>query len=496
MTHQTSTGTPAIFTETPTGILKIVLVYAAFAALWILLSDRAMEFLFADLAHYALAQTLKGLLFVAVTSLLLYTLVRRLAKYTLATSRREFEAQAEKLRALQLLDAIADSSSDAIFAKDINDRFILYNRAAARLAGKRPGDVLGRDEMVVFPPELARQLIAGNRRVMAENRVITFEEELVTQEGLRTYLTTKGPLRDPEGRILGMYGISRDISGIKRSELALRRANRALRTISACNQALVRATSENQLLQDICQWVVESGGYRMVWVGYAVEDEACTVRPVAEAGFGADYLDTLQVSWADNERGRGPTGTAIREHRPVAARNIQADPGYGAWRAAALQHGYASSIALPLLLDDSHCLGALNIYAAEADAFDAEEVQFLTELANDLAYGIRTLRERTARDQVQNAQQVRTAVLDLILAKAPLSAILEGIAQRLEALRSGMRVSILLVDPATGRLTNGAAPSLPAFYNAAVEGLEPRARAGAPAAPRPGRASWLLSRTR
>jgi GAF domain-containing protein len=135
------------------------------------------------------------------------------------------------------------------------------------------------------------------------------------------------------------------------------------------------------------------GGYRLAWVGFAEHDTDKTVRPVAQKGFEDGYLETVEITWADTERGRGPTGTAIRTGEPTIVRNIQTDPHYGPWRAEAGKRGYASSIALPLIAD-GQTFGSLNIYAVEPDAFDKEEVELLSRLADDLAYGILALRTR------------------------------------------------------------------------------------------------------
>ena len=151
-----------------------------------------------------------------------------------------------------------------------------------------------------------------------------------------------------------------DITDRKRAEEELQRLNRALRTLSECNQALVRAPDEATLVADLCRILVEQGGYRMAWIGFAEQDEAKTVRPVAQAGFEEGYLNTVNITWADTERGRGPTGTAIRTGQPVIARNIPADPAFDPWREAAVQRGYASSVALPLKRDD-RVFGALNV---------------------------------------------------------------------------------------------------------------------------------------
>jgi diguanylate cyclase (GGDEF)-like protein len=180
---------------------------------------------------------------------------------------------------------------------------------------------------------------------------------------------------------------------LRLSELQQKKLNRALRLLSDCNMALVHAEDEYKLLSDICRLCVESGGYLMAWVGYAEEDEVKTVRPVAQSGYENGYLDGINITWSDSERGRGPTGTAIRTGMVSINQNVLSNPAMAPWREAAIQRGYQSSISLPLIAN-AKVLGALTMYAREADAFDPEELQLLEELANDLAYGIVTLRTR------------------------------------------------------------------------------------------------------
>ncbi|MCK4339033.1 MAG: response regulator [Candidatus Cloacimonetes bacterium] len=194
--------------------------------------------------------------------------------------------------------------------------------------------------------------------------------------------------------------LEKEITERKRAEEALRRVNRARKVLSECNQAVVRSKKESELLHNICELIVKAGGYRLAWVGFAEQDKKKTVRPVAQAGFEKGYLETLNITWKDIERGRGPTGTAIRTGRHYIARNIQTDPNFAPWRDEATKRGYASSIALPLI-DNGRTFGALNIYAEEPDAFDAEEVKLLMELADDLAYGIMALRTNVERKRAE-----------------------------------------------------------------------------------------------
>ncbi len=174
-----------------------------------------------------------------------------------------------------------------------------------------------------------------------------------------------------------------DITDRKRAEEQLQKLNRTLKALSNSNQALLHATDEAALLQQVCRIITEDCGHAMVWIGFAENDENKTVRPVAYAGFEEGYLETMRITWADNERGRGPTGTAIRTGRPSICRNMLTDPTFLPWREEAIKRGYASSLVIPLKEGDK-VIGAITIYSREPDTFSEGEVSLLTELAADL----------------------------------------------------------------------------------------------------------------
>jgi PAS domain S-box-containing protein len=191
-----------------------------------------------------------------------------------------------------------------------------------------------------------------------------------------------------------------EIAERMRVEEQLRAANRTLRTINRCNEALVRATEEIELVQAICRILVEDGGMRMAWVGYREEGAAGRIRQVAHAGFEDGYLDRVDVSWGDAPTGLGPTGVAIRTGKLRSTVDIATDPRFRPWRDEALRRGYGSSLALPLKSEGT-AFGALTLYADRPHAFDEQTRLHFTELANDLAYGVIAIRTRADRARVE-----------------------------------------------------------------------------------------------
>src|SRR5579862_6566082 len=115
--------------------------------------------------------------------------------------------------------------------------------------------------------------------------------------------TLLAPVQSPS-HLLPESGISQE----------LRRVNRALAALRACNQAQARAANEQELLDQICDIIVRIGGYRMAGIAYAQADEEKTVRPRAHAGYDSGYLDKIEIKWSDTPAGRGPSGTTIREN--------------------------------------------------------------------------------------------------------------------------------------------------------------------------------------
>jgi two-component system sensor histidine kinase/response regulator len=188
-------------------------------------------------------------------------------------------------------------------------------------------------------------------------------------------------------------GILHDNSERQRTRQQITRQNRALRLMSGVAQALVRHTDEKQMLAEVCTVAVEVGDYRMAWVGEAWPDNKKSIVPIAESGVVDGYLSNLEVTWDEIPSGQGPTGRAIRSGVPAIIRNIDDDPSFAPWRAAAQAMGFRSSIALPLRVDGK-IIGALNLYSGKIDPFDDEEITLLGNLAGELGLGMSMQRSR------------------------------------------------------------------------------------------------------
>ncbi len=198
---------------------------------------------------------------------------------------------------------------------------------------------------------------------------------------------------------------------IGHSQQTLRNVNRALHSISECTKAITRIGDEDELMREVCRIFVELGDYRFAWVGFAEHDPDKTLRPVAHWGYEDGFIDSMNATWEDSERGRGPAGTTIRSGLTTTFQDFKTNPDYRPWREKALKCGYASGISLPLR-DADGAFGALVIFSDQPHAFDEEEKLRMEELADDLSYGINTIRLKQERKRVIEERMLLATVIE------------------------------------------------------------------------------------
>jgi PAS domain S-box-containing protein len=274
-----------------------------------------------------------------------------------------------------------------------------------KYTGQTFDELRGRGWSKALHPDDVEITLAVWQKAVEEKQGYETEFRLRRHDGAYRHFLTRGvPILNDDGSVREWVGTCFDITERRMQEEELRKLNRTLRALSRSDEALMRAEEESAFLEEVCSIVIQDCGYAMVWIGYASDDDDKTVRPVAHAGFAEGYLETLNLTWADRERGRGPTGTAIRTGKPILCTDMLTDPRFEPWRNEAIQRGYASSLALPLL-DGGRAFGAVTIYSTQPDPFSEEEIELLSEMADGLTYGIASLRLRLQGRQTLQALQ-------------------------------------------------------------------------------------------
>ncbi len=322
------------------------------------------------------------------------------------------EELAEKL-------ALLADANDAVIGYDSEFRIVFWNEMAHVLYGYSADEAIGQLGYELLKPEypnasrdeLLRKADTGGRFVAESVRTAKDERRLYVD----THVLAR---RSKQGKLIGYLAVDRDITEQKAREAQLVRLYRTLNALRHSSEAIAKTQGEKKFLDEVCKIIVEDCGHAMMWIGYKEDDAYKSVRPVAFSGFEEGYLETLKITWSDTERGRGPTGTAVRTGEPSLCRNMQTDPKFNPWREQATKRGYSSSISIPLF-GEQEVMGALTIYSKEPDPFTEDELRFLTELADDLAYGIRVIRLREVHKKTDQALRVSEANANALIKYAP-----------------------------------------------------------------------------
>ena len=287
-----------------------------------------------------------------------------------------------------------------VYAFDDSLRILAVNQATVALYGYTEAQLLAMSMTDLWLPQERAQLRAEVMAIPLDGGCDALQHRHLHQSGavLEVEIWSRGTTFNgqPARQIMAT-----DITERLRAQRELARMGRAQQLLGACNEAMVRATSEQTLLQDVCRIAVDIGGYRLGWVGFAHDDAQKTIEPVAHAGANDGYLETLNLSWsATDPRGQGPSGATVRTGQPVIVQDVRSEPAYADLRDRMLAHGFHGVISLPLRQDE-RTFGLLYLYAPEVLHISPEEARLLQRLANDLAFGITSLRARKEQQRLQ-----------------------------------------------------------------------------------------------
>jgi len=411
---------------------------------WEVISELASGAFVPPPSNMARLTLLAGLLITGIIAWYLRSLQRyglEMERANLALDREvaEHRQTANALRkSEQRARQILESAADAILISGGDGCIQTVNKQAERLFGYARHELIGQPVELLLPDQL-REKHAVHRRVYyahPRKRPVVSNQELSGRHRDGSLIPLEISL-SPSGRgeEQMVTAIIRDISVRKAAEAELRRLNRNHAVLSRSSSSLARSVDAEGLLTAFCTNVVEVGGYCFAWVGYAQEDGAAKVRIMAYAGRVDAGLSITKIGWSELDEASTPCGTAIRTGRVVVLRDIEREPQFELWRSQALQLGYRSMIALPLK-SDSHTFGNFSIFSAVENAFNDKEVELLMELAEDLSFGIQTLRARSEherrvrllREEVERETRKRIAAI-----------LHDGVAQTAQAVNLGLK---------------------------------------------------------
>ncbi|MBX7183960.1 MAG: PAS domain-containing protein [Vicinamibacteria bacterium] len=372
---------------------------------WICLGRAANEADF-DAEEERIARSLAARLAVVYENAMLYdTVQRHAARLQAATGERE-RSRARVIESEQRFRQIAESIKEVFWLTDPAKNEMLYiSPAYEEIWGRRAESLYTSPRgwlEAIHPDDQARVAHAIETR----QREGTYDEEyrIIRPDGSVRWISDKAfPVVDAAGAVDRLAGVAEDITARREAQAEVSRINRALTMLSNCNEALIRAEMEESLLDSICRIAVEKGGYRSARVGFARHDDRKSIEILAHAGHFPDFLHQMPLSWAtDRADGHGPASRAIQSGEPVLVGSLAEEPELRERERDIRAADLGPAIYLPLK-DGQGAFGILALQAPSGIRVGEDEIRLLVELADDLAFGITSIRARKDRERAEAA---------------------------------------------------------------------------------------------
>ena len=514
-------------------VARIVVPYLIFGVLWILLSDKLVEYLTPDHLIHQRLQTLKGWIFIVVTSGFLALLLHRLLAQ-LARDKQQILDDKTHQRAL------FQSLPDMVWLKDPEGRYLECNLPAARLFNRPVSEIVGRTDHELLPKEVADPLRANDLAAIAAAGPKSNEEWLTfPADGHRELtLVTKTPLFDTSGRLLGVLGVGRDITALYEQQQetrdALERAEIAFKVSPAAISLTVLEDGTYVEVNDTyCHmfgWSSqELKGKSPVELGLWPDEEArLAFRALVSAsgkisnyetvmldrqgyphfvsigaeiirlgkvphllGFILDITEQKNATLAISRLQRrfstafnsAPVSACITRMRDgfIVEANDRLLSEYE-WPREELLGKTTIQAGLWGNAEDRKAMVAMLREHGSVSDYDSIGISrsgkhynislsaTVIELENE-PHLLVFITNITERFQTQQLINAHNAILEGIARDLPLTETLASLMHLVEQQLDKVRASILLIDPNGTQLRHGAAPSLPEEYNRAIDGV-------------------------
>ncbi len=290
-----------------------------------------------------------------------------------------------------LLSAIMDASVDLIYVKDLNGRYVHMNQAGAKVLGMPVDEIVGWDDVALWGSELAASCLEADRQVLASGQTITAEECDTTHGKPTYYLTTKAPYRDPEGRIIGIIGVSRDITERKQTELERVRQYEELQAIFRMTLSLSHAASLEEVYEAALDGVERA--LKTDRASILSFDDQGLMRFRASRGLSETYRRAVE--------GESPWAVNAHDPQPVLVENTATDP-VETYRELFLAEGIRAVAFVPLVASD-RLLGKFMLYYNQPHRFREEEIKVARTIAGHIAF---MMQRAQAADELRASQEL------------------------------------------------------------------------------------------
>ncbi len=339
------------------------------------------------------------------------------------------------------LRTLVHTIPDLIWLKDTQGIYLSCNPMFERFFGAREADIIGKTDYDFVDKELADFFRAHDRKAMAAGKPSSNEEWLTfPDDGHRgLFETIKTPVRDAEGKLIGVLGIARDITERNQAQARVVYLNRVYAVLSGINTLIVRVRERGELFSQACRIAVEAGGFRMAMIAN-VDRSSMKIVPLASAGVAEEFLSAIKGFLSSGEgtlEGNHMIARAIREKTVIVSNDLQSDPQV-VFRKQYAEYGVRSAAFLPLMVADE-AVGMLVLYASEIEFFREEELKLLTELTSDIAFAI---------DHIEKKERLNyLAYYDVLTGLANRTLFLDRLRQyKLSAVNGGHKLALFLFD--------------------------------------------------